>query len=39
MTVTYLRGGLSASSVVWRIVSLFFLKFIKFLMQLWKNFF
>ena len=39
MTLTYLRGGLSTYSVVWVIVQSFFLKFIKFLMQLCKNFF
>ena len=39
MTLTYLRGGLSACSVVWVSVEYFFLKFIKFVMQLCKNFF
>ena len=29
MTVTYLRGGLSACSVVWLAVKFFFLKFTK----------
>ena len=38
MTVAFLRGGLSACSVVWLLVSYFFLKFIKILMQLGKNF-
>ena len=36
MTLTYLRGGLSICSVVWVSVQYFFLKFIKFLMQLCK---
>ena len=39
MTVTYLRGGLSACSVVWLPVKNFFLKFIKILVQLCENFF
>ena len=39
MTVTYLRGGLSAYSVVWLAVPFFFLKLIKMLVQLCKNFF
>ena len=39
MTVTYLTGGLSACFVVCLFVSFFFLLFIKFLMQLCKNFF
>ena len=39
MKLTYLRGGLSTCSVVWASVQYFFLKFIKCLMQLYKNFF
>ena len=39
MTVTYLRGGLCTCSVVWLFVSLCFLTFLKFLMQLCKHFF
>ena len=39
LTLTYLRGGLSTCSVVWESVQYFFLKFIKPLMQLCKNFF
>ena len=39
MTLTYLRGGLSTFSVVWRSVEYLFLKFIQFLMQLCNNFF
>ena len=39
MTLTYLRGGLSTSSVVWVHFRYFFLKFIKIMMQLCKNFF
>ena len=38
ITVTYLRGGLSACSVVWLIVRLSFLNFIKLLMQLRRMF-
>ena len=38
MTLTYLRGGLSTCSVVWVSVQYFFLKFLKFLMQLCKTF-
>ena len=38
MTVTYLTGGLIACSVVWLLVSFFFLKFITFLMQVCKRF-
>ena len=34
---TYLRGGLSACSILQLLVSYFFLKVIKFLMQLSKN--
>ena len=37
MTVTYLRGGLSACSVLRLLVSLFYGTFIKLLMQLCKN--
>ena len=39
MTVTYLKGELSASSVVWLLVSFFFLMLINVFMQLCKNFF
>ena len=39
MTLTYLRGGLSTCSVVWVHFRYFFLKFIKILKQLCKNFF
>ena len=39
MTVTSLRGGLSACSVVWLPLKYFFLTFIKFSVQLCKNFF
>ena len=38
MTLAYLRGGLSTCSVMWVAVQCFFLKFVKFLMQLCKNF-
>ena len=38
MTLTYLRGGVSTCSLVWVSFQYFFLKFIKFLMQLCKNF-
>ena len=37
-TLTYLRGGLLTSSVVWVEFEYFSLKFIKILMQLCKNF-
>ena len=39
MKVTYLRGGLSACSVVWQVFDSFSLKFITYLMQLCKNLF
>ena len=39
MTLTYLRGGLSTCSVMWGYVQYVFLKFVKVLMQLCKNFF
>ena len=39
MTVTYLRGGLSASSVLLLLFHPFFLKFIKFVMQLCEKMF
>ena len=39
LTVTYLGGHLSACSVVWLFVPLFYLKLINVLMQLCKNFF
>ena len=39
MTLTYLRGRLSTCSVVWVCVQHFFLKFMKCLVQLCKNFF
>ena len=39
MTLTYLRGGVSACSVVWFSFQYFFLLFIKVLMQLCKIFF
>ena len=39
VTLTYLRGGLSTGSVVWVHFQCFFLKIIKNLMQLYKNFF
>ena len=39
VTLTYLRGGLSTCSVVWVHFQYFFLKFMKVLMQLCKNFF
>ena len=39
MTVIYLRGALSACSVVWLAVKFFFLKFIEYLMQQGKNLF
>ena len=38
MTLTYLRGGLSTCSVAWFHFRYFFLKFIKIVMQLCKNF-
>ena len=38
MTLAYLRGGLSTSSVVWVEFEYFSLKLIKILMQLCKNF-
>ena len=38
MTVTYLKGGLSACSAGWMFVSFFFLMFITHLMQLCENF-
>ena len=38
MTLTYLRGGLSTCSVVWVSVRSLFLTFIKFFVQLCKNF-
>ena len=37
MTLAYLRGGLSAGSVLWVEFQYFSLKFIKVLMQLCKN--
>ena len=39
MRLTYLRSGLSTCSVVWVHCRYVFPKFIKFLMQLCKNFF
>ena len=39
MTVTYLRCGFSACSVVWLAVKFFFLTFKKILVQLCKIFF
>ena len=39
MTLAYLRGGLFTCSVVWVRLQYCFLKFIKTLMQLCKNFF
>ena len=39
MTLTYLTSSLSTCSAVWVSVQCFFLTFIKFLMQLCKNFF
>ena len=38
MTLAYLRGGLSASSVLWVEFQYFSLKFINILMQLYKIF-
>ena len=39
MTPTYLRGGLLTCSVVWVEFEYFSLRFIKILMQLFKNFY
>ena len=39
MTITYLRGGLSACSGVWLLVSFFFLMFVNILVQASKSFF
>ena len=39
VTLTYLRGELSTCSVVWVHFQYFFLKFIKNLMEVCKNFF
>ena len=38
MTLTYLRGELFTCSVGWGSVQYFFVKFMKFLMQLFKSF-
>ena len=38
MTLTYLRGGSSTCSVMWVSFQYLLLKFLKFLMQLCKNF-